>query len=120
MSVLAGLLLVPLLALGWVPLIIGGAFSRIPAIWGLGIAVLLVQAGLLCRLAVTYREFLRVASRTLGIRVGWLDAPPPGERQYLAWCHNKGIEPFSAGRDSVAERRISGRSTRAGIRRGST
>jgi hypothetical protein len=86
---------VPALCLVFLPLIIAGSYTRIPALWLGGLVVCLVEVCLLVRMQFELRAFRRAASRTLGVRVGWM-GPPSKEDKYIEWCRSKGIEPFQA------------------------
>jgi hypothetical protein len=89
----------------WIGLTAGGAKAHWPALWGPGVAVAIVEAGLLASAARQMLLSNREASRVLGVRIGFrAPGPPTNDAKYLEWCRAHGVTPYAADKNDASER----------------
>lgn len=85
------LLVVPLLAVVWIPLDISGAVTHSPAVWGAGVGVMVVEAVLVLRMWVKFQGFRAATDAQFGHHVRLRDMPPLDADRFHQWCLKRGI-----------------------------
>lgn len=74
------------------------AFALAGTYWGwlFGSGAVLAAADAIAFVIVTGRMY-RIATKHLGVPIGWRSAPPSSPKDYEAWCTRSGIRPYDAG-----------------------